>query len=146
MSLTPTDGPAVRDSDGQTNSAREQSPPLSGRARVDAVTVSLQRSTAHRWRSIRTTVRTAVDYLLSPGLASADHVPLSDDVVEPPRCPSIESLPARAFPLTYPTRAYRLVDNDADLVAELDAETLRMFHPEGSDAWIRADTWVDVEP
>jgi len=146
MSLTPTDGPADRDSDGQTTSAREQSPKLSGRARVDAVTVSLQRSAARSWRSVRATAKTAVDRLLSPGLASTEREPLSDAAIDPPRCPPIESFPARAFPLTYPTRAYRLVDNDADLVAELDAETLRMFHPEGSDAWIRADTWVDVEP
>ncbi|QCC52290.1 hypothetical protein [Halapricum salinum] len=146
MSLTPTDGPEVRGSEGQEVPERATRPPLSGRARADAVAVSLQRSVSRGWRSVWATVRTGFDRLLSPGLAASDQNSLADDAVEPPRCPRIDTLPARAFPLTYPARSYRLVDNDADLVAEVDDDTLRMYHPEGSDAWIRSDIWIDVQP
>ena len=146
MSLTPTDGPEVRDSDGQETPARATRPALSGRAQAEAVAVSLQRRVARGWRSVRTAVRTGFDRLLSPGLAAAEQDSLADDAVEPPRCPPIEAFPARAFPLTYPARRYRFVDNDADLVAEQDEETMRMYHPDGSDAWIRSDTWIAVEP
>jgi hypothetical protein len=145
MSLTPTDGPEVRDSDGRVERSVRSKPQLTGRARIRAWAVGVQRDVAQGKRSIRATVRSGLDRLLSPGLAAADQESLADDTVIPSRCPSISSLPARAFPLTYPTRAYRLVENDADLVADVGDGTFRLYHPDGSETWLRSDTWTQLE-
>jgi hypothetical protein len=146
MSLTPTDGPAVQDSDGQFEQSVRPKPQLTGRARIRSLAVAAQRDAAQRKRSFRTAVRSGLDRLLSPGLAAADQESLADDTVTPPRCPSISSLPARTFPLTYPTRAYWIVENDADLVADVNDGTLCLYFPDGSDAWLRSDIWTQLEP
>jgi hypothetical protein len=72
-------------------------------------------------------------------------VALADSAVSPPDCPAVEELPPRAFPLSYPTRSYRTVDNDVDLEADADAETLTISHPDRPSAYIESDTWIEVE-
>jgi hypothetical protein len=70
---------------------------------------------------------------------------LADGAVPPPDCPEVEGLPSRAFPLSYPTRSYRVIDNDTDLVAETDGETLCLRHPDAPEARIESDTWTEIE-
>jgi hypothetical protein len=65
--------------------------------------------------------------------------------VSPPDCPAVDGLPPRAFPLTYPTRSYRVIENDADLVADDDGETMTISHPDFPTAYIESDTWTEVE-
>lgn len=141
MSFTPTDEPEVQDSDERLAQPDRSEYSLSGRVRLRSLVVGLQRDVAHHQRALRT----GLDRLLSPGLVTTERQSFADDIVQPPRCPPVESLPPRAFPLTYPTRAYRIVENDSDLVAEVDERTLRMYHPDGSDAWLRSDTWTQLE-
>lgn len=145
MSLTPTDESEVQDSDGLFGQADHSEYSLTGRARLRSIVAAVQRDVAGRQRSLRRAVRTGLDRLLSPGLAATEQHSLADDAVQPPRCPPIESLPARAFPLTYPTRAYRLVENDPDLTTEKHADTVTISHPESSEAWVESDTWTDLQ-
>jgi len=72
-------------------------------------------------------------------------VALADSAVSPPDCSAIEEFPPRAFPLSYPTRSYRTVDNGVDLDADSGAETLTISHPDRPSAYIESDTWIEVE-
>lgn len=82
--------------------------------------------------------------MFSPGLSSTERDSFADGAAEPPSCPPVDSFPDRAFPVTYPTRAYRFVDNDADLVAEQREHTLTISHPDVAETWIQSDTWVQI--
>lgn len=137
MSLTPTDDPDSRGEPQRPVVADEtdRSQP-SLRRRLSGVRARL--SSALR----RTLTRTAAWFA---GGKSAETPALADGDVEAPTCPPVDGLPARKYPLTYPTRASTRVDNDTDLVGTCDGETMRLEHPDAPETAIESDTWVPIE-
>ncbi|WP_424004130.1 hypothetical protein ACOZ4I_06355 [Haloarcula salina] len=68
----------------------------------------------------------------------------ADDVVAPPECPTIDGLPERSRPFTYPTRNHA-ESNPVDLVSVEAGDRLTMTHPDNPDAKITSDVWRRVE-
>lgn len=143
MSLTPTDDPETRRSTGR-NRAPEDPATLSSRERVRFGLVDLQRRLQAGKRSVVDSVRAGLNRLFSPGLVQPETEPLDDRAPDPPSCPSIDRLPPRAFPSSYPTRAYHFVENDVDLVAEAREDALTISHPDVDESWLQSDTWTRV--
>ncbi|WP_225307716.1 MULTISPECIES: hypothetical protein [unclassified Haloarcula] len=68
----------------------------------------------------------------------------ADDVVAPPKCPSISDLPTRSRPFTYPTRNHAET-NTVDLVAIESGDRLTVTHPDSAEAKISSNVWEAVE-
>lgn len=68
----------------------------------------------------------------------------ADDVVAPPKCPSVGELPRRSRPFTYPTRNHA-ESNPVDLVSVEAGDRLTVTHPDNPDAKITSDVWEPVE-
>ena len=144
MSLESPGDAETRETDSRTIDGAGPSS-MSGRHRLRALAVELQRTATRYRRAVTTAVRRGLNRLLSPDLASSDDT-LADGTVDPPHCPEIDDLPARAFPVVYPTRSFYGVDNGVDLETTRASETLRIAHPAGAETYIESDTWTRVEP
>jgi len=68
----------------------------------------------------------------------------ADDVVAPPTCPSVDGLPERSRPFTYPTRNHA-ESNPVELVSVEAGDRLTVTHPDNPEAKITSDVWEPVE-
>lgn len=144
MGLAPRDDPETRSSPGRADEIRVREPSsLPGPERLRALVVGFERALGRPWRAGLTAARELFNRLLSPDLV-APAESFADQAVQPTRCPAVEDLPPRAFPIVYPTRSLRLVDNDADLTGSVEDGVFILSHPDGDDAWIKSDTWTEL--
>lgn len=137
MSFTPT---------GDSGSRGRSSRPSDDEERVDRKSLwSRLPSPTAPFRAAAAGIRTITSGLRR-WVRRTDQQPAEqEEVADLPACAPVETLPARSLPLTYPTRSTATVDNDSDLVADCDGETLRLTHPEDPNAHIESDHWVEVE-
>lgn len=70
---------------------------------------------------------------------------LADDAVSPPECPSVQNLPDRQLPFSYPTRNHP-ERNPVDLICIESDDAVTISLPENKDATITSDVWEQVEP
>lgn len=143
MSLTPTDDTDSRSVPQSVPESEEGS--SSVRSRVALTCYRVQRAGQRAVAGCRRLLGAVAGAVTGRRDRETEGTALADSAVPPPDCPEVDGFPSRAFPLSYPTRSYRVIDNDADLIAEGDGETIRLEHPDAPEAHIESDTWTEIE-
>lgn len=144
MSHTPTDDPDPRREPPSTSESAPGTDASALDSPARAVRPRIERALGRAGRSIRRAFGRVGRWFRSDAGAE-DGTSLADSAVPPPECPPVAGLTPRSFPLTYPTRSYRTVDNGIDLDSHCDEETFTLVDPDEPQAHIESDTWVPVE-